>query len=181
MMNKNTFELTEQHLALARKFNFYYVDYLFDAPYVDPINPYGNSDVFSDMAEILNIERSTNHFTKDQYKFMHQIHQETVYALQMGVRGSARPGIYEEGDSVNDWLLVFENPCDDWYQCEYSDAWHLIDEKYYSISEKKGRYLIEEFINASDEMNGFRPSWSMSCGSELRAKYEVEKRIGYGP
>lgn len=56
LKKKMEFEITENHLKLAKNF---VVDWCYDeygAPCIDPKRPYGNSDVDVDISEILSVE-----------------------------------------------------------------------------------------------------------------------------
>ena len=50
------FEVTEQHLVLARHMYVGWQNCEFGAPEIDPKRPYGNSDVEDDICKILGIE-----------------------------------------------------------------------------------------------------------------------------
>ena len=49
----NTFFLREEHFKLLAQANWQWQDCEFGAPKMDPKRPYGNSDVITDIAEIL--------------------------------------------------------------------------------------------------------------------------------
>ena len=50
---KKLFELTEEHIKLLRQMCVSWDDCEFGAPAIDCKRPYGNSDVYSDIAKIL--------------------------------------------------------------------------------------------------------------------------------
>lgn len=87
------FEVLPQHVALLKNSYTSWIDIEFGAAGIDPKRPYGNSDVLSDIAEILNYDLSpfTNvddpnicedvpdEILEDLYKF----HSESKTALQI--------------------------------------------------------------------------------------------------
>lgn len=110
-----TFEVKQEHLKLLRNAIIRWEDCEFGAPAIDCKRPYGNSQVLSDIAEILGIKPAkVNPFDKDEFGFseeqedmMNQLHRETVTVLQIAVStGKFEVGIYEADDYENDWKLV---------------------------------------------------------------------------
>ena len=107
-MEKKTFEIKEEHLNLLESM---FVDFDentgFGVPIINPKRPYGNSDVYGDMAEILNIKpKEDGKFSEDQIKYMDRIHKETQTALQIVLRiRKIQPGIYESDKYVTNWKL----------------------------------------------------------------------------
>lgn len=107
------FEITEQHIKLIENMYFEFYDWVeFGAPGVDPKRPYGNSDVYNDMAEILSItpayvdedDPTDIEFSDDQYALMDRLHKETAQALQIIVRTkSFEPGTYEAEEYSDNW------------------------------------------------------------------------------
>jgi len=102
MFDKIRFVLTEDHLKLIRRMTVRYNDYFeFGAPEIDPKRPYGNSSVYYDIVEILDIDPKggdghDSEFTEEQEELMLGIHKSTAKALQVILAsGSFEPGIYE--------------------------------------------------------------------------------------
>lgn len=56
MLNIERFEVTENHLKLLKRMCVDWNDCEFGAPSIDPKRPYGNSNVISDMREILDLD-----------------------------------------------------------------------------------------------------------------------------
>jgi hypothetical protein len=113
MFDKIQFELTEQHLKLIRRMNVRYDDYCeFGAPMVDPKRPYGNSSVYHDIGEILDISPTAGdpddlEFTEEQEDTMLALHKETATALQVIIAaGSFELGTYEAGKYDRNWTKV---------------------------------------------------------------------------
>lgn len=55
-MEKQIFHLEPEHLKLLQRFCVGWQDAEFGAPEIDPKRPYGNSDVYQDMLEILGLK-----------------------------------------------------------------------------------------------------------------------------
>lgn len=111
--DKVTFELTEQHLKLIRRMNIGYNDWCeFGAPEINPKRPYGNSSVYYDIGEILNIVPAAGdpedpEFSDEQENKMLEIHKETAKALQVIVAsGSFELGLYEAEEYHDNWRKV---------------------------------------------------------------------------
>lgn len=112
-MNKEYFEIKEEHIKLLRKANVRYDEYTeFGAPLIDPKRPYGNSDVYNDIAEILsikrrNIEDGMKCFSPSQEKRMLDLHKETAMALQIILCvGVFEPGLYESEKYQCKWKKI---------------------------------------------------------------------------
>lgn len=95
------FELKPDHIRLIRRMNVgYNADTEFGAPEIDPKRPYGNSDVFNDIGEILGIgakggDHTDPEYTEEQCAEFLAIHKETATALQVVLSsGSFEPGMY---------------------------------------------------------------------------------------
>ena len=107
------FELTSDHVKLIRRM---YVNYNprveFGAPEIDPKRPYGNSNVFYDIGEILDIkpkggDEDDPEYTDGQQEEMMKIHESTAIALQIILAsGSFETGFYESDKYRNNWLAV---------------------------------------------------------------------------
>jgi len=99
------FTLTEEHLKLLRRACVGWQDCETGAPEIDPKRPYGNSDVWRDVAEILGkplpeegdesarahaLERATQEECE-------RLHRETGHALQIVLQtGEFRTGQFRE-------------------------------------------------------------------------------------
>lgn len=96
---QKVFDLTEDHMKLLDRMYIGYDDWTeFGAPEVDPKRPYGNSDVYDDIAEILGLEIGEDQwgdreFTDAQIEYMNKRHREMETVLQILVR-NAREGIW---------------------------------------------------------------------------------------
>ena len=86
------FTLTQEHLALVTRMFVEYDDCCeFGAPIIDPKRPYGNSDVYDDISNILGLEPSEcdkyeKWFSDEQTKYMKELHKQTATALQIILR-----------------------------------------------------------------------------------------------
>jgi hypothetical protein len=100
------FTVTDEHLRLLRRAYISWDETEFGAPGINPKRPYGNSDVFTDIAEILEVPDgewmdADEELTPDaEWRFL-RLHVETAIVLQIGLAtGEFRPGRYTRG---NDW------------------------------------------------------------------------------
>lgn len=110
-MKITRFSVTEDHIKLLKSMYIGWQDCEFGAPEVDPKRPYGNSDVYHDIAEILdwpyNRNPETYEYTDLAIKKMDKIHREMETVLQILVSNcSIRPGTYEAKEFSNDWHRV---------------------------------------------------------------------------
>ena len=79
-----TFKVKKEHMALVKEFYITDSNCEFGAPAVDPKRPYGNSDVYGDIAKILNISSDSNgDFTDAQIDRMIKLHEELTTVLQI--------------------------------------------------------------------------------------------------
>lgn len=97
---KQQFVLKEEHLKLLRQANVGWHDCEFGAPAIDCKRPYGNSQVYDDIAEILGItpvdKEGESFFSDEQKELMDEIHLETKTALQIVLfTGKFETGLYE--------------------------------------------------------------------------------------
>ena len=111
----NRFKLTKAHIELLRNSCVDYYDWVeFGAPAIDPKRPYGNSDVYADIARILKIKGKKTldgdiDFTENQYILMDKLHQETAIALQIILStGKFKIGTYVKKDEYDtrSWYKV---------------------------------------------------------------------------
>lgn len=83
------FELKKEHLELLKNSIVRWFDCEFGAPCIDCKRPYGNSDVFDDIAEIINLDKKENYdYKEDDWKeeaqdFMEDLHRQTQIALEI--------------------------------------------------------------------------------------------------
>jgi len=109
---KRLFELKEEHIKLLRNMCVRWDDCEFGAPSIsiDCKRPYGNSNVYHDIAKILGIEGTIidnkEAFSQEQIDWMNRIHKETKVALQIVlVTGEFRPGEYVSDEYADNWRL----------------------------------------------------------------------------
>ena len=115
MLAPKTFTVTEEHLALLPHQWFdYHEDYEFGAAGVDQKRPYGNSDVYGDIAEHLGIEGDKDswgdeYYTPEQQAHMLKVHQEMATVLNILVRnGQVAEGEYKASAYGQDWTRVYQ-------------------------------------------------------------------------
>lgn len=111
-MKSKIFYVTSDHLKLLPHLWFDYDDWTeFGAPEVDPKRPYGNSDVYSDIAEHLGMEPGGEEdgygdkdFTEVQRRYMLQLHKDMTTVLNIMVRNNGvELGTYEASPYGVDW------------------------------------------------------------------------------
>lgn len=96
------FELTENHLLLLQRMYIRWNDAGYDgAPEVDLKRPYGNSDVASDVYEIINGEEmpldEDEEYDEHTVRQMLDLHEQMATALQIVLcTRSFEPGLYEK-------------------------------------------------------------------------------------
>lgn len=105
------FQLTDKHVALLRRLNFHWRAPLDVTQYITPavnaIRPLGNSDMWTDVAEILGV-RIPNWdldelWTKEEWAQLEAFYDETLAALQIMVQhGALVPGTYTP-DGMGGW------------------------------------------------------------------------------
>jgi hypothetical protein len=107
------FTLKPEHVKLLRRANVGWEDGEAGAPGLDTKRPYGNSDVFRDMYEILGEKMigwgqdGWECWREANEKRMLALHRETESALSVILRaGSFEPGEYEADDSRDNWQRV---------------------------------------------------------------------------
>lgn len=106
--------ITDAHLNLLARMCVGWCGDEFGAPEIDPKRPYGNSDVYGDLAEILNSNPADDRHRKysaAERTDMRTLHEEMRHVLQILVRhaGSGiRAGqVYERKESWDRrWELV---------------------------------------------------------------------------
>jgi hypothetical protein len=102
------FTVTEDHLRLLRQTYVFWDETEFGAPAIDAKRPYGNSNVFGDIAEILDMPESEwsdedgNPSLDAEWRFL-RLHVETAIALQIAlITGEFRTGRYVRDDEYDD-------------------------------------------------------------------------------
>jgi len=116
MFDKQKFVVTEDHLKLVNKMYVgYYDDCEFGAPGVDPKRPYGNGDVYYDMAEILGIkptiidpdDEDYAEFDDEQIALLDKLHKETATVIQIILSTKKfKAGEYECDEYSINWEKV---------------------------------------------------------------------------
>ena len=130
-MGKQKFTLKLEHITLLSNAYTGWDDCEFGAPEIDPKRPYGNSNVYQDMLEILGVKE----IKKGKYEFrqfgkrwllkgedknnidldnetdlcdeLDDLHKELETALQIVLKTkSFASGLYEAEKYGNDWKLV---------------------------------------------------------------------------
>jgi hypothetical protein len=104
------FTVTDEHLRLLRRSYVEWDSSEFGAPGISPKRPYGNSNVYADIADILQMPE--NEWTGEdgdlsddaQWRFL-RLHVETATALQIALAtGEFRPGSYSRSEASRlDW------------------------------------------------------------------------------
>ena len=95
-----TLTLTEDHLNLLDRIYIGYDDCAFGAPCVDPKRPYGNSNVYSDIGEILGVQPEDEcdgepEFSDAQRDRFYHLHREMQHVLQILCQDRVtHPGTY---------------------------------------------------------------------------------------
>ena len=106
---KKQVELKEEHLKLLRNVHIGWDKCEFGAPAIDCKKPYGNSDVYEDMAKILGIKGFEDSdgeisFSKEQVHCMDTLHRESMIALQIVLKtGNFEPGVYVADEYSDNW------------------------------------------------------------------------------
>jgi len=83
------FELKQIHLDLLKRMEIGWNYCEFGAPYVDPKRPYGNSDVFNDIAEIIKLKKKENYDYKEEawkekaIDYMEDLHRQMQIVLEI--------------------------------------------------------------------------------------------------
>lgn len=106
------FTITNEHLSLMQKMNIIYdARFYYGAPTVDQKRPYGNSDIVSDIAEIIGIEKIEGDddfiWPKGTTEKCISLHKETAIALQICLHTmSFQAGDYVSDDYMDNWRLA---------------------------------------------------------------------------
>jgi len=117
MLGTQKFEVKWEHLALLERAYVGWNGCEFGAPSMDCKRPYGNSDVFTDIGEILNIEGTYDEeeeyttFSDEQQTHMRKIHEEMKTVLQIlfvHATTGIRQGLYESERYGTNWKLKYK-------------------------------------------------------------------------
>jgi hypothetical protein len=114
MLNQQSFRVLPEHIILLQRMNMRWDDCEFGAPGVDSKRPYGNSDVVSDIAEILGVKGALDRhgyeeFSDEQEDYLCKLHRQTEVVLQIFLKtGTMLPGLYESSGqySTLSWQRV---------------------------------------------------------------------------
>ena len=104
------FTVTDDHLKLLSELEIDYDDVTeFGTPEVDPKRPYGNSDVYLDIAEAIGMaadelgDDGYRDFSEKQFTELHRLHLETTVALQILTANlGIAPGLYRKNKLYDD-------------------------------------------------------------------------------
>jgi hypothetical protein len=105
------FTVTDEHLRLLRRAHVGWDEIEFGAPEINAKRPYGNSNVYGDIAEILGLVDGAwqDEVEEDwpppelEWRFL-RLHVETAIALQIALAtGEFRAGPYVRGSEHNAW------------------------------------------------------------------------------
>lgn len=104
-MSDEIFFLKEEHIKLLKNAYVSWEDCEFGAPTIDCKRPYGNSNVYHDIAEILGYPYDDEDDSVNDYDKMRRIHEETQTALQIFLyTGRMEAGTYKrDGYSSSRW------------------------------------------------------------------------------
>ena len=113
-ISENKFHLKEEHIKLLKRSHITYNDHMYSgAAGIDMKRPYGNKDLYGDIAEILGWELFESMdgekiLSKKQGEEAERLHQEIETALQIVLcTQSFIPGIYEKKPyDYDSWKLV---------------------------------------------------------------------------
>ncbi len=97
------FELKQEHLQLLRAMHLRWKDDDWGTPAIDSKRPFGNADIYTDIADILGIKPGHGQeLTEDQARYFWITYRETEKALQIVLSRAgiceAKPGVYVTKD-----------------------------------------------------------------------------------
>jgi len=111
--DRTSFTVRPEHLKLLKAMVVEWDDCEFGAPRIDCKRPYGNSDVYSDIAEIIGLKKKGNWDYKEEcwndnaMRKMDKLHNETFFALQILLQDlGIEEGKYKREDIL--WKKVIE-------------------------------------------------------------------------
>lgn len=77
------------------------------APAIDPVCPYGDSDILNDVANIIGITPVNCSFPQRHMQRMRLLHRDTALVLQIFLQTKrVRPGTYQRESSNAEWVYV---------------------------------------------------------------------------
>ena len=107
------FYVKDEHLKLLKGTHISWQDCEFGAPEINPKRPYGNSDVYTDIAEILDIKPDRvddwgeESFSREQLDYMFDLHKDLETVLQILVElQEISPGLYDSIGYGTNWRKV---------------------------------------------------------------------------
>lgn len=104
--DREEFMLQEEHLKLMRRVNMGWNGGEFGAPAVDCKRPYGNSDVYEDIAEILGEVSDDGEISNEQVNRYDKLHAEMQTAIEVVLHTqSFKVGSYIAPKYTNEWRL----------------------------------------------------------------------------
>lgn len=94
------FEVSKEHLKLLRNMHVSWSEDEFGAPEINPKRPYGNSQVYDDMREIL-AELGGNSLSEDELSLLHK---QTAVVLQIVLKtGKYKAATYRADKYTQNW------------------------------------------------------------------------------
>jgi hypothetical protein len=102
-----SFIVTQYHINLLRRMHIDWCYDEFGSPAVDPKRPFGNSDVYQDMLEILGLHQPDEwtDIAPEQADYLNSIYAQTAVALQILVStGNVEPGEYTREKYSSNWV-----------------------------------------------------------------------------
>jgi len=138
------FTITQQHIDLLKRAELRWEDCEFGAPAIDCKRPYGNSSVYSDIAEIINIkpEGDNDCFSDDQIDLMSKLHRETLTALLIFIDiGKMETGQYtpklDHWERIEETIepLVLKKPSKDFFRLSGLFHHHYTEETKHPLQE----------------------------------------------
>lgn len=102
------FEITEEHLKLAKRMYVSWEDCEYGAPSINCKRPYGNSDVEDDICEILGFERIEADYEEvystEDLKYAEMIHLQMETVLQICLKFlEFKTGVFTRKDKWEYW------------------------------------------------------------------------------
>ena len=104
------FELKVEHIKLLREANINWDDCEFGAPCIDPKRPFGNSDVYGDIVNILGMPKVDDRNYEKVQEQLYLLHKDLETALEIILHNQTfKPGIYYKKDKYSDeWTFKGE-------------------------------------------------------------------------
>lgn len=199
MSNKRKFILKPEHLLLLKNMYVGWQDCEFGAPEIDPKRPYGNSDVESDIAEILGLQlfedaEGEKHLSAEQSQYIYDLHRDTKTALQIILRNcEIKCGEYETDKydySGTDFKLV-NQPAKESLITNYTSALQAIydhvgfveDWVICPIDDRATEfywYIDDEGVHYADSLEELESGEGNSYSDEIYTQHFYKKHIYEG-